>query len=221
MAAPLGGPALLEHDDLVHLIQLVELVGDEQHRPAGGGRKQVGQQRLAGRGLQAGCRLVQDQHRRVSEQCAGQGNALPLAPGDGGAARACRSVESVRQRPDPGQQPGPRRRLDELVVGGVRPGQAQVGGDRAREDVRILRAAADDRAHVVCVVAGQVVAAQLGGAAGQVAEPQQHGGHCGLARPVRADEGDAPAGRQVEVKSVERERPVRLVPDAGAAQARR
>ena len=42
------------------------------------------------------------------------------------------------------------------------------------------------RAHVVGVVAGQVVAAEAGGAGGQVAEPQQQRGDRGLARPRSA-----------------------------------
>jgi hypothetical protein len=79
-------------------------------------------------------------------------------------------------------------------------------------------ASADDGPDVVGRVAGQVVAVEQGGAAAEVAEPQQHRGHAGLAGPVGADQRDPSAGRQVEADPVQGGWPVRLVTHGGVAQ---
>jgi hypothetical protein len=46
--APLGHPAVVEHEDLVDGVQAVQFVGDQQGGPAGRGRQQVRGQRAAG-----------------------------------------------------------------------------------------------------------------------------------------------------------------------------
>ena len=181
--------------------------------------QQVRGQRAAVVRVQVRGRLVQDEQRRVGQQRPGQRDPLPLAAGHGGAAGADRGVPALRQRLDPGQQPGPRGRLGQLVSW-LAPGRASRMFSRMVVSNRCgsCGAAADHGAHLVGAVAGQVGAAQRGRAAGQVAEPQQHGGHRGLARPAGADQGDPPPGRQVEVHAVEGQRPARLVAHLGAAQ---
>jgi hypothetical protein len=78
--------------------------------------------------------------------------------------------------------------------------------------MQVLGAAADHRAHVVGPVGAQVVAAQGGSAARQIAEPEQHRGHRGFPRPAWADQRDPLPGREVQVDPVQGERAVRLVP---------
>jgi len=112
-------------------------------------------------------------------------------------------------------------RVRELGIRRAGLGQAQVLGDGAVEDVRILRAAADQAAHVVGVVTAQVVTAHGGDAAGQLTEPQEHCGRRRLAGAVRPDQGHSPAGRQVKVQAIERQRSVWPVADACAAQCHR
>jgi hypothetical protein len=79
---------VLQHHDLVHLIQAFQVVGDQQRTPPGRG----GQQRP------------------------GQREPLPLAAGQRGAVRADRGVPAERQRADPVEQPGPVRGRGELCV---------------------------------------------------------------------------------------------------------
>ena len=99
---------------------------------------------------------------------------------------------------DPGQQPGAGRGRLELVVGGAGAGQPQVVADGGIEQVRVLRASADDGPDIVVGVAGQIMAVEQGGAAAELAEPHQHRGQGGLAGPVRADQRDPPPGRQAD-----------------------
>ena len=72
MAALLGDPAAVEHHDVVHLVQPVGLVGDEQDGAAFGGLQQIGGQRLTGVAVGVGGGFVDDQQRRVGEERAGQ-----------------------------------------------------------------------------------------------------------------------------------------------------
>ena len=218
MGAARGHPARVEHHNLVGLVEPVGLVGDQQRAAPGGHLEQVGGEGAARGWLQVRGGLVEDEQRRVREQRPRQGEPLPFAARHGSPARPYRRLEALGERLDPGQQPGSRGGPGQLVVAGARPGQAEVVGDRRVEDVRVLRAAADEPAHVVGGVGGEVVTAQGGGAAGQVREPHQEGGDRGLARSVGADEGDTPARAEVEVEAVERERSVRAVADPGGAE---
>ena len=136
--------------------------------------------------------------------------AAPCAPACVSHPRGSDRIQS--------SSPARRGRVGELLVGGRRPGQAEVVAQRRVEDMRVLRAAADRGPYVVSRVAGQVVPVQGGGACAQVDETEQHAGHGGLARAVRADQGDAPSRRQVQVDAVERGRAARLIADLGAAQ---
>jgi hypothetical protein len=69
-----------ERDDLVHLLQTFRPMGDQEHRPLTGFREDVVHQRLSGLGIEMGCRLVEDQHRRIQEESPGDRQALMLAP---------------------------------------------------------------------------------------------------------------------------------------------
>ena len=71
MRASLGHLAVVEHHDLVHLVQAVKLVGDQQGGPAGRGREQIRGQRPAVVRVQVSGGLVQHQQGRVGQQRAG------------------------------------------------------------------------------------------------------------------------------------------------------
>ena len=84
MGAALCHPAAVEDDDLVHLVQPVHLVRDEQRRAAAaGGLRGRGQQVRGQRPpvvrVQVRGGLVQDQQRGVGQQRPGQRDPLPLA----------------------------------------------------------------------------------------------------------------------------------------------
>ena len=81
MAALFRDLAVVEHHDLVHLVEPVTFVGDEQDTPALGGVQQVRGERLAAVRVEVGGGLVEDEQGRVGEKGAGQREALPLTGG--------------------------------------------------------------------------------------------------------------------------------------------
>ena len=211
MCAAFAHPTPIEHDDLVHLLQAVKLMGDEQGGPAPGRGKQVRRQRPPRPRVEVCGRLVEDQQLRSGEQRPRQRDPLPLTAGDGRAVRADGCVPAPRQPLDPGQQPRRRGGVRQFPLARPRAGQLDVLPDRGVEDVGILRTAADQRADVVGTVPGQVGAAQRGTAAGELAEPQQQPGHGRLSGAAGTDQGDPPASPQIEVDPVEGERLRRVV----------
>jgi hypothetical protein len=74
---------VVEHDDVVDLVEPVEFVGDEQDRTVLGGVQQVRGERLAAAGVQVGGGLIENQQRRVGQERAGQRQALPFTAGKG------------------------------------------------------------------------------------------------------------------------------------------
>jgi hypothetical protein len=119
--APLGHPAVVEHDDLVDGVQAVQFVGDQQGGPAGRGRQQIRGQRAAVGRVQVRGGLVQDEQGRVGQQRTGQREPLALAAGQFGAVRADRRIPAQRQRGDPAEQPGVGRGPRKFGVTGLRP----------------------------------------------------------------------------------------------------
>src|SRR5579863_266683 len=119
-------------------------MGNEQDGPAFGGPQQVGGERPAGGRVQVAGGLVKYQQPRAGQECPGQRQPLSLAAGHGRSAGADGGVPSPGQRGDPRQQPGAAGGGRQLLVGGLWPGQPQVVADGGGEQVRILRAAADD-----------------------------------------------------------------------------
>ena len=84
----LDDPALVEHDQPVHLGQRRQAVGDGDHRLALHQREQVFLDRRLDLRIERRGRLVQDQDRRVLEEDAGDRDALALAAGELDAALA-------------------------------------------------------------------------------------------------------------------------------------
>jgi hypothetical protein len=97
MAAPLGDPAVVEDQDLVHLIKTVQVMRDQQDGPALGGTQHVRGERTAGGRVQMAGRLIEYQQRRVGQERPGQGQSLALAAGNGRSMRADVGVPSLRQ----------------------------------------------------------------------------------------------------------------------------
>ena len=94
-------------------------------------------------GVEVGGRLVEhDDVGRLQEQ-AGDGDALLLAAGEPVAAVADDGVEAVGERFDERQDVRGAQRLEELGVGGVGLGVAQVRAQRLVEEVRVLGDDAD------------------------------------------------------------------------------
>jgi hypothetical protein len=98
---------------------------------------------VLGAGVQGAGRLVEDEDRRVAQDRAGDGQALLLTAGEAVSALADDRVVPVGQGRDVFVDLGRTRRRLELLVGGVRLGEAEVLGDRGVEQVRLLGDDAD------------------------------------------------------------------------------
>ena len=96
-----------------------------------------------GLGVQVRGGLVEDHHPRPGEQQPGDREALALAAREPVAALAHHRVQAVGQRGEQLAEPGAAQGVDQLGVGGVRGGVAQVGRDRVVEQVPVLGDDAD------------------------------------------------------------------------------
>ncbi len=179
----------VEHHDLVHLVQALQVVGDQQGGPPGRGGQQVGGQRAAVLRVQVRGRLVQDEHGRVGQQGPGQGEPLPLAAGQR-ARRARRpGCPSPPAATRSSRAAGPGRGRGQLGVGGAGRAEPQVVPDRRVEEVRVLRRS---RRSPPGRRRGRQPARSRplsGPSRAQVDEPEQHRGHGGLARAGRRRPG--------------------------------
>ena len=138
--AGLDDAAVGDHGDLVGLGDRGQAVGDDDGGPARAEALEgVGDAGLAGR-VQVAGRLVQDQQGRVGDPGPGEGDQLALPGGQQGAPLADLGVEAVGQAGDDLVGPdGPGGGLD-LGPGRLRPAEADVVQDRAREQEPLLGA---------------------------------------------------------------------------------
>jgi hypothetical protein len=95
VGAALDHPAGVEHHDLVHQVKAVGLVRDQQRAAPDGDLEQVGGEGVARVRVQVGGGLVEDEQRRVREQCPRQGEPLPLAARHGRPARPHGGLEAL------------------------------------------------------------------------------------------------------------------------------
>ena len=109
--------------------------------------------------------LVEDDHPRPGQEQAGDREALAFAAGEPVAALPHHRVQAVGQRGEQLAEPGAVQGVDQLGVGGVRGGVAQVGRDRVVEQVPVLGDDADRAAHGRERQVAHVDPAQLDGAA--------------------------------------------------------
>ena len=136
--AELDDAAALEHRDPVGARRQGRRVGDEErgaplHEPA-----QAVEDAGLAVGVEAGGRLVEHQHRRVSQEHPGDPDALALPAREADAARAEPGVVALRQRRDEAVRAGGPGRRHQLVVGRRRP-VGDVLGDAPREQDRLLQ----------------------------------------------------------------------------------
>lgn len=179
-------------------------VDDQQHGPPGGQPPYgVDDARLA-LAVQARGRLVQQQDRPVGEERPGQGEALALARGEPGAVLAERRPRPVGQcRDEVVRARVPQRREDRLVVG-VGPGEADVLGDRVREEVGALGDPGDPVPPAFEVQLREVPAPDPDAPLVGYGEPEDHVQQGGLADPARADQGDGLPRLHGERRGVQR-----------------
>ncbi len=141
--------------------------------------------------------LVQDEDRRVAQDGACDGQALLLTAGEPVTTLADHRVVAVGQGGDVVVYLGRPGRRDQLLVGGVRLGEAEVLGDGGVEEVRLLGDHADRPGEGVEVEVAHVHPVEGDAAAGHVVEPGHQVAERGLAGAGRADDRETAAGGTV------------------------
>jgi hypothetical protein len=197
-------PAALEHrDPVAHLDRLVDVVRDEDDRPAHPllQPQELVLQALAGDGVDRAERLVHEHHGRVAGQGAGDADALALAAGE---LRGVPGRELLLQ-------PGEHQQLADALVAAPAVPPQQLGDrgdvlrDRAvREQPDLLDDVADLAAQGGRVALGDRAAAEQDVPVGDVDHPVDHPHRGGLAAPGRADEDADLAGRHLERQGIDR-----------------
>ncbi len=192
-------PAVGHHQNEVDRGERARAVRDhDDDAPAGPGREDRLGQGLLPLGVEVRVRLVEHDQEGIAVERARKRNALALAGGERLARLADLRLVAVRQA------------QDEIVdVGGLGGGQdrlrigpgieaADVLGDRAREQLHILREVADVRSKILRIplLEGGTVEADL--APHRRPDADEHAGERGLARCARTDHAEAVAGFERE-----------------------
>ena len=203
VGADVGDAAAVHHHDAVGVADRRQAVGDDQGgAPRGEAVERLLDQRL-GAGVEGGGGLVQEQHRRVAEHGAGDGDALALAAGEVGAARAGEAVEAGGELVGELGDGGFAGRGLDLGVGGVEAAEADVLADGLVEEGGVL---ADQRE--MGAERAEVEVARVGAADGDAArlrldQAGQEVEDGALAGARGADEGGGLARLRGEAEAVE------------------
>lgn len=175
----------LDEDDLIHAADGLRAM---RHQEDGLATGQIAQRVLdlvLGLGVGQRGGLVEDEHRRVDQDCPGDGDALRLAAGEPGVG-AVDGVEAAREGLDLVEDAGDARGLADLVVGRVRAAEGDVVADRDRRQLRILQDEADGGVQVVDL--GDRDPAEQDPARARIVEPGQQGRDGRLAGAGRPDQ---------------------------------
>ena len=188
--AEVGDAAVFDERDASRQAQRRTPVGDEDGRAPGHELAQRRVDRLLGRGVDGRRRVVEQEHPRVAEDGAGEGDALALAAREREAALADDRGEAVGQRLDePGRsgrfRGGPHRR-----VGGVGRAVGDVRVHGVGEQEGVLEHDPDLAAERVEGRGPHVDAVDRHPSGGDVVEAGEQSGHRRLAGAARADERD-------------------------------
>ena len=191
MGAPLDDPSLVQHDDLVGIAHGGEPVGDHQHGPV----LHQAIDRLLDQSLRFGVEgaggLVEDQDRRVAQQCPGDRDPLALSAGQTGAPLAQDGVVPLGELTD---ELGRVRRLGrglDLLAGGVGRAVGDVGVNTVslRSTVSWLTTPMSARSERR-LEPGERHAVEQDPTLGRIVETRQQVGERRLPRPGGPDERD-------------------------------
>ena len=163
-------------------------MGDDQRRAAAQQPVERALDQQLGRAVDVRRRLVEDQDPRVGEERAGDRDQLALAGREAAAALAHRVAEALGEPPGEPVETEHRRRLGDLVVARVGAREADVVGDRAREQERVLQHDAELAAVRAQVELAQVDAVGQDRALERVVEAGDELGERRLAAARLADE---------------------------------
>ena len=146
------------------------------------------------RDVEGRCRLVKDQHRRVSQKCAGERDQLALPGAEPGTPSGDVGLIAVRQRGD--ELLGAHRSSgrDDLGVGGVGPAEADIVRDGAGEQKVLLSDHHDVPSQFGLIDAAQIDPVKRDGSGVRIVKPGNQFGDRGFARTRGSDERDGLTG---------------------------
>ena len=203
MGASLNDFALLQHHNGVGIAHGGEAVGDDEAGAAIHQAVHTALHQSLGTGVDGGGGLVEDEHRRVSNGCAGDGQQLTLALRQVRTVAGQHGVVALGQALDEAVGVGQTGCGDALLVGGLQTAIADVLHDRAGEQVGILQHDAQRAAEVGFLDFMDVDAVVPDLAVLDVVEAVDEVGDGGLAGAGGADEGDLLARTAIEVDVVQ------------------
>src|SRR2546423_5014486 len=143
-------------------------------------------------------RLVQDQHRAVLQEGAGNGDALALAARELDAALTHLGVVPLGEPDDELVGVGRLRRRDHVTLAGPWPGVSNVLGDAGREEHRILRYYRELSSEVLKPEVPEVNAVEPDLTFSRVVEPREQADQRALAGAGRTR--DPKAGTRLDVE---------------------
>ena len=194
----LDDPSVIEFDDPVRGPGEPRRVRDEQARAAAHQAVEAFEHLVLAVLVQRGGGLVEDDHRRVAQQRAGDPDALPLAAGEAHALGAEFGVVALGEGLDELVRRGRLGGLDDVVWGGVR-AVGDVLADRAGEEDRVLQDDRDLVAQPGCRAVAEVAAIECDRPLGGVIEAGDEGrqgrlpgtGWAGQREPLAGGKGEA------------------------------
>jgi hypothetical protein len=190
--------AAIEDDDLVGGHDRADPLRDDHDRGVPDLARERGAQVRVGAQVECREAVVEDVDRRALHERAGDRETLALAAREVRARLADRRLEAVGQVADERLGLGDPEGRPQLVVGGVRLAEAEVAGDRAREQEGLLRDQADPIPEVLALDVADVDAVDVERALGDVVEARDQVDERALAAAGAADDRGRPARRDVE-----------------------
>ena len=134
MVALFDDPAFVQHEDLVEAFHAVQAMGDGEDGPALAAPVEGVEHGLFGDGIEVGRGFVEDDHRGILEDHAGDGEALTFAAAEVHAVLTGPLVEADVQAVETRCSEG----LPELRVSGTGVGEQEVFADALPEEVGLL-----------------------------------------------------------------------------------
>ena len=139
----LGDFSAFDHENHVRVADRAQMVRDDDRGAAGHEVLERLDDRLFGRRVERGRRLVENQNRRVADDGAGDGDALALAAGEGHAAVADHGRVALRHRHDEVVRVGELGRAHGRFGIRIRAAVGNVLPDRRAEEQCVLQDEAD------------------------------------------------------------------------------
>ena len=158
------------------------------------GAAQAGVRRI----VQRGCAVIEDEHLRLFDERARDGQALALAAGEIAAALLDGLVQMQGLAGDDVERLRDGERLVQIFLRGAFVAPEEVGADGALEEHGLLRDDGDGLSQLLLVDSAHVRAADQNAALGRVVEAGNEVHQRGLAAACAADDADGLAGADAE-----------------------